>query len=225
MEEKDVLFVENLVKPEYEKIRDWSHGWLHILGVKESSIKLATAENYDTNVSAVLAYCHDLGRVLEEQDSSLGSHSVLSIEPSVRILQQIGVKGKLFGSIIEAIAVHSYKDYQGKDLAAKVLRDADKSEALGPKGVLRAARYILRRDFVDTDLIFRNYHNQELMDLFAKETLERIKKDPEALSRYLKDFSFTLEWINEKMFDTNSAYRLFEEEMKYIKKSHEFLLS
>lgn len=213
---------EDLVRSEYERLKCWAHGWPHVKRVKENSVELAGMEKQDPTFCAIAAYCHDLGRVIEEEDGEVDTtpgsknHSVLSIEPTFRILEEIGIKGLTTSMIVEAVTAHSYKHYEGGNPLAKILRDSDKGDALGPWSVLRIAKFHLGRDFVDTRKIIKNAGNERKIRTLADQTLQVIEKDEHLKRNCLKALNFTLEWYEKRMFDTPSAYTLFDKDIKYL---------
>jgi len=229
--EKQVSTVEKLVKPEYDQLKCWVHGWLHISNVRDASRRLSIAESYNPLPNEIASYCHDLGRIIEEQNGLLNTssgfqnHALFSIAPSVDILKQVGIRGELFDSIIEAVAIHSYKDYSGKNTIAQILRDADKSDSIGAWGALRAAKFYFRRDFVDTKLIITHHKDKDVVKSLADETLKIIKSNSDLKPKYIKILDFLNEWGENKMFHLNSVYKLFEPEIEYTQKAKEFLLS
>jgi len=232
LEAKHVLEVENLVKPEYDKLKCWAHGWLHILGVRDSSKQLAFIEGHNPVPFEIAAYCHDLGRILEEKEGIVNNspgfqnHALLSLEPTARILQQVGIdNSRVFGSIMEAVAIHSYKDYTGNNLIAKILRDSDKSDSIGAWGVLKTAKYHFNKDFVDTQTIMDCYGHSSLIENLANETLKKIKVNPDLRQKYIRILNFVCEWSENKMFHMPASYKLFEKEIEYTRKAKEFMLA
>jgi len=231
LEERHLLQVESLVRPQYARIKCWSHGWPHILGVRKTSVQLSMAENQDSLPCEIAALCHDLGRVVEEQEGAVSNalgfqnHAILSIEPTVKVLKRARIEGYLFNAIIEAVATHSYRDYQGRNMVARILRDSDKGDALGPFGVLRTARYQFGRDLADTNAIIENLDNPRVIASLAEETLNLIRQDPKLAEQYTKVLDFILEWEEKRMFDTKSAYQLFKNDIDYTRKARKLINS
>ena len=223
--------VEELVKLEYDKLTCWAHGWLHIRKVERNAEELAKIIGIDPFVCGIAAYCHDLGRVVEEETSgketALGNidHSLFSVEPTTLLLQKVGINGYNFSSIVGAVTVHSDKLYYGKNLVAKVLRDCDKKDSLGPFGTLRHVRHHFNVDFVDTYDIMKYQDDYEQIERLANETLKVIKLSEETKTKYLKVLDFVLEWVDNKMLDLNESYDFLNKHYQYTKHSKEFLLS
>ncbi len=221
--------VKDLVKPKYNQLNCWAHGWCHVSNVAKFSKKLAEMENQNSLLCEIASYCHDLGRVVEEQDGSITrnfgcqNHAILSIEPTARVLQQVGIKGNDFNFILEAVVAHSYKDYQGNNPVAKILRDADKKDSLGAWAVLRHSSFDFKQNLISPEQIIQNKNNPKKIEFFAEQILDSIKSIPKFREKYKKILDFTLEWYEKKMFHTKSAYELCEKDYQYTKKAREFL--
>ncbi len=223
-----------IVEPKYKELPDnfWYHGWPHVERVVKNSKKISNLEKVDCFPCEIAAYCHDLGRIIEAQqtkeDVSLEgcrNHARLSIEPTAKILTGIGIKGDYFNCILEAVAIHSYRNYEGSNFIAKILRDADKKDALGPFGLLRTSEFHLGKTFVDREEILEGRDNPKKIRELADKTLGLIKKDPLLSKKYLETgLSKVLEWVDKREFHTNSVYTLFAEDIEYTSKAREFLL-
>jgi HD superfamily phosphodiesterase len=55
-----------LVKEEYAKLECWIHSWQHIIDVVKRAEDLANLEKVDPTLAIISSYCHDLGRIEEE---------------------------------------------------------------------------------------------------------------------------------------------------------------
>ncbi len=203
----DVLIkVRKLVKPEYKKIKNWAHGWEHIVHVVKFSKKLAEMENYDSVICEIAAYCHDLGRIEEEKIHT--EHAALSVKPTKEILEKVGIRGEKADLIIEAVAVHSQKDYFGENKAAKILRDADKKDCLSVFGILRMIRF-------DGDVEF-NIPKEKDWDKTIKELMPVALKN--SRQEILNSFKRRLEWLEENRIETESGKKLLKPCFDYVLK-------
>ncbi len=218
--------VRELVEPEYRKIT-WEHGWEHVKSVAQSASSFAPKVNADTDLCETAAYCHDLGRVVEKTGPEIGNtnHSNSSIPLTINLLQKIGASDEEMGIIVEAVAVHSSRLYTGKNQVAKVLRDCDKKDSLGPWGTLRCTRHHFRRDLVPTEDILSNSQDSEALKGLAQRTAEIVKADPALAPTYLNNLNFVLEWIDARMLDNPQAYDFLREGYEYSKGERMFLLS
>lgn len=230
VDETHLARVEQIVRPMYDKLQYWAHAWPHIKRVASNTRELAAIVGADPIACQISAYCHDLGRVSEEATSGkkieLGNvdHSLDSIGCAVDVLKEAGVEGYVFNAIVSAVSAHADKIYHGKNLIAKVLRDSDKRDSLGPWGTLRHINHFYSYDFVDTQRILDSQDNPVAIRALSEETLEVIKSDEKIRIHYLTVLEFVLEWVGERMLDTEQGYAFLQEDNEYTKKSKEFLL-
>jgi HD superfamily phosphodiesterase len=219
--EKILVFV----KPQYEALKCWIHRWPHIHDVMENAKKLAELENGDIDACVIAALCHDLGRIEEETRKLKGQsplpHALLSIEPTIKILQQVGISGIKFNEIVEAVAVHSYKDLdKTSSMVARILQDADKLNGFGPYGIIGAVKYFGGKDLVDPAEIQDNRDNRKRLIELCDISVE--KADEETLRKTIKGLGFVLEWYD--MLHTKSAKEMIREEYEYTKQVREDLI-
>jgi len=229
--EDKLVQIEQIVKPQYDRLKLWAHAWPHVRRVATNSRDLALLTGADPIACQIAAYCHDLGRVVEEAttgaktDLGNADHSLDSIELTSDLLKEVGVKGYTFSSVVGAVAVHADKLYHGKNLVAKVLMDSDKRDSLGPWGTLRHINHHWSHDLVDTEEIMQNQNNPRQIRILADETLRRIKEgDVTKKDKYLKVLGFVLEWIDNKMLGTEQAYDFVRQDYEFTKQSKAFLL-
>jgi len=211
--------VREIVKPQYNTLECWVHSWPHIERVSANAETLARMENLTPDycsLSVVSALCHDLGRIEEEKRKKRGDtpihHALLSIEPTTQVLQQVGIKGLPFDEIVEAVAVHSYRVYEGKNNVVKILQDADKMNGFGPYGILGGIKYFGGFDYVDSKEIVKNKDNRGLLIALCDLSLRQLKGD--VLEKVKKGVDFTIEWFD--MLHTKSARLLVKEEYEYM---------
>ena len=208
---KILLDVEKLVKPKYDKIKYWAHGWPHILRVVRYSEIIAKKEGVDPILCGIAAFCHDLGRIKEESllnDGIKINHALMSVEPTKEILKKIGIDGKDFDLIIEAVRVHSDKKYLGENKVALVLQDADRWDGLGAWGVLRSCSW-------DCKLIFeppvKNKEEERI-----KEILPTILNDKTMRDNLIKHTQRCIEWY-EDLLNLKSSKELLKQDYTYSK--------
>ncbi len=209
--------VREKVKPEYAKLDCWAHGWPHVYVVEQYTETLAGREGQNKIVCGIAGYCHDLGRITEQERAKqqtdgisreLGktqNHAYFSVLPTILILEELGIRGKEFDDIVGAVALHSRKDYFGNNLVAKILRDADKLSGLGPWAVLRIGKFMF-----DMDIPAPDFRNQEAVEAAAEETMKNylkgeggIYQGKKVLEEYLRCVNFNQEW--EDMLHTDTA--------------------
>lgn len=216
--------VRGIVKPQYMAKVNWPHGWPHVWGVEKASRDLSILENQDPVICGIVAYCHDLGRVVEEEarqvDRNLGGkkHAELGMVPTQEVLREVGISGLEYDLIVEAVKVHADFRYCGDNSVAKIIRDADKKDGLGPWGVLRTSNFVLQYDFQPPE-------REDVLGISRKalDLLERINKSVEDREKYLGCLEFNLEWY-EDLLDTSSAEILLRPDYEYIKNVQRYML-
>ena len=217
--------VEELVKPQYDMQEDWIHSWMHIKDVVDNSKKLCGMEGINPFLCIIAAYCHDLGRIEEEKRKSRGEpflpHALLSIKPTIDILNKVGISGTDFAKIIEAVTIHSYRIYEGDNEVAQILQDADKLTGLGHRGFLDIIKYFGGKDFIDADKIIEFGNNEIMLKEFDKYSLEQLEKDS-LLNDVIKGLDFKINYEN--LFHTKSVKILARERIEYFKKLKEILV-
>jgi len=217
--------VRELVKPQYDKLGCWIHSWMHIEDVVKFSRELAELEGIDPFPCIVAAYCHDLGRIEEELRELRGDlylpHALLSIEPTIDVLKEVGIFGVNFAKIVEAVAVHSYRVYEGNNEVARILQDADKLVGLGPRGFLDLIKHFGKEDLIDPQEIIKHARDKEKLRGFDKIAMEKIKQGL-LLENVIKGLNIKIEYAN--MFHADSAKQLGKEGVEYLKNIRDQLI-
>lgn len=218
--------LKQLAQNEYRKT-SWEHGWPHVERVAGSAKELARRVAISEELCAAAAYCHDLGRVVETAAPSLGNtyHAVESIPPTIEFLKKAGANDSQISIVVGAVAVHSDRMYFGKNPVAKVLRDADKKDALGPWGTLRCFKHHFKRDIVGTDKIIENTGNYQELKKLAQETALVVKAEKELFGTYINNLNFVLEWFDANMLDNAESYDFLKEDYEFSLCEREMLLS
>lgn len=219
--------VKDIVKPQYDTLDCWVHSWPHVEKVTANTDLVASAEGHtgqDYVNCMVSAYCHDLGRIEEEARKQRGDgalpHALFSIEPTVDILREVGISGVDFAKIVEAVAVHSYRVYDGPNEVAKILQDGDKMNGFGPFGIIGAVKYFGGKDYVSPKNVVENRDNREVLHELCLESFRGINELP-VKTKTLKGLGFVIEWYD--MLHTDSAKKLIKEEYKYTKEMKKYL--
>ena len=128
----------------YEDIRlryvgfgDLAHGWEHIQRVYQLGLSLAEQEQADAFIVGMSALMHDMGHLSDEQTNH---HAHLSLMMAQELLAAYQVSSDMQQSILHAIEAHSFSlGVEPRTLEAKIVRDADRLDALGAIGILRWA--------------------------------------------------------------------------------------
>jgi len=215
--------IKDAVKPVYDSIEEWPHSWPHIFLVVNYSITLSSGEHIDPTFPVIAAFCHDLGRVEEEklkkEKGKSPPHALLSIEPTCRILEKEGISGIPYGEIVEAVAVHSYKDYTGGNNLVKILQDADRLSALGPRGFLGSISHFAGVNYVDVQRIKSAEGNPEALKGLCTKTIDNISriKDYKTINvkGIFKGLNFVLEWYD--MLHFALSKQIIHDDFIYLK--------
>jgi len=180
--------------PTIEQARHWYrpndpvHGFNHILRVYGLAERLAQAEGADLEIVRAAALLHDaagpgVGDTRREHQvaSALFARDILAAEnwPEVRI-----------AAVQHCIRAHRFRDIseQPQTIEAQVLFDADKLDAIGAVGAVRAIAYAV---LAEQDLF--TYPSERFIHTGQKEPLEPHTPYHEHLFklRKLKDQMFT----------------------------------
>ncbi len=218
--------IRELVKPQYERLECWTHKWPHIEDVVEKSEILTKMENISPVEPCLIAgYCHDLGRIEEGTRKQKGEyplpHALLSIEPTIQVLQKVGISGIDFDEIVEAVAVHSYKVYDGKNNVARILQDADKMSGMSTWGIVAMCKYFAGKDYMNGEEILRNWRDKKKIRELSDYVLTKIEGG-KIFEGMMKGLKILTEWYD--MFHTQSAKDLMAEDYEYLIKCREYLI-
>lgn len=127
------------VKKRFLHIHDLAHGWDHVRRVYQMACYIAEKEQADLFIVGAAALMHDLGQTIPHHERQ-EHHAEISVEQAKEILDQHGVAKDQEEAISHAILAHSFSYGQQADtLEARVVRDADRLDALGALGILRWA--------------------------------------------------------------------------------------
>jgi uncharacterized protein len=137
-------FESQVMSKVYEDIRqryigfgDLAHGWEHIQRVYKLGLALAEQEQADAFIVGMAALMHDMGHLSAEKTSH---HANLSLTMAQELLAAYQVSTDIRQAILHAIEAHSFSmGIEPRTLEAKVVRDADRLDALGAIGILRWA--------------------------------------------------------------------------------------
>ena len=205
---------EKLVKPTYIQLKIWGHGWLHVLGVVRAAKALAEMEGVDPVLCQIAAYCHDLGR-LEEEEKDLvnfkpgapSAHAAMGALPTRRILDQIGVVGRDAEDIVEAVKIHNIRKYEGTNKIALILQDADRADGFGKFAILRFAVFNCEIEIPEPR---DNDHADELLE----KVRQVMKNDKIKRERMFESLEYAFGWID-ILANTKSV-------KKYVKDGYQF---
>lgn len=125
------------VQQRFETFDDPAHGWEHIDRVYKLALHIAQEEGADPVIVGIAALTHDLGRLSRDHTKH---HADLSVQSAAALLSAHQVAPHTQQAILHAIATHSFSlGVEPRTLEAKVMRDADRLDALGAIGIWRWA--------------------------------------------------------------------------------------
>lgn len=127
---------ENLVKEVYKHF-DASHDFQHIERVRKNALDiLVTMDNADKEVVELAVLLHDVSDPKYAKD--------LTKSEQTRIIQQLKLPESKVNHIIEVIQSVSFNggnEEEPKTIEAKIVRDADRLDAIGAVGIARTFAY------------------------------------------------------------------------------------
>jgi HD superfamily phosphodiesterase len=223
MNNKDLEKVRDLVKPIYDRLKVWAHGWVHIQDVVAAAKEIAEGEHADSVACQIAAYCHDLGRLEEEKRGLVkprvgepSSHAFLSVKPTRKILEELEITGGEAAEIIEAVQLHNIRKYTGNNEVLRILQDADRSDGFRPLSILRAAAFNLQMGNPEPK-------NAEEIKEQVDQIFARLKKEENLRQQMIDTLDFMLEWYT-KLLNTETAKRINKKGYEEVKKYRNELL-
>jgi len=212
--------VRELVEPTYRRLHNWGHGWQHVLNVLEWSEKIARAESEDPFLYQVAAYCHDLGRLEEEEKGQVNpvagapsSHGDFSVKPTQIILDQIGIKGKDRADILEAVKLHVIRKYEGPNKILSVLQDADRADGFSKFAVLRFAVF-------NCEMPIAKPNDKKDIDILFEKVGKELKKNKQYRQKMLHTLNYVFGWYD-TLLNTRSAKTLLAPSYRFLKEFYE----
>jgi HD superfamily phosphodiesterase len=208
--------IQKTVAPLYGEIHCWPHGWLHIRNVVASAKALSQMEGVDPYLPQVAAYCHDLGRIVEEQNKTVNpipgssGHAELSVPLTQKILTDLGFDSQDINIVCEAVGVHQQRKYEGDNKVALILQDADRKDGLGRWGVIRLAVFNARIDEIAPPL------NDAEIELAHEKILQIISTDEDKRQMMIRATKFTIAWYDE-LLNTKSAREYLKADWEFSK--------
>jgi uncharacterized protein len=126
------------VEKRYTGVTDLAHGWEHISRVYTLANHIAEKEGADLFIVSMAALLHDLGHTGMPTNAKAGHHTDGSVTLATEIMCDYEIPEHLQQLIIHAILAHSFsRGIEPQTLEARVLRDADRLDALGALGIMR----------------------------------------------------------------------------------------
>ncbi|MHA2065321.1 MAG: HD domain-containing protein, partial [Candidatus Thorarchaeota archaeon] len=132
-----------------EMTRAGAHAYDHVRRVYTIALRMGQTLGADLRILGAAALLHDIGRVHEKERGI--SHSILSGEMGVDILAELGYTQAEIECVKGVIRTHRFSEgITPTSLEGEILSDADKLDALGAIGIVRAiAQATTRGDGVE----------------------------------------------------------------------------
>jgi uncharacterized protein len=145
------------VNQRFASVDDLAHGWDHVNRVYHLALHIAEQEGADQAITGLAALMHDLGRTASPGNEGR-HHADLSIIYAEEIMQRYHLPIEQQEAVKHAIIAHSFsKGIEAQTLEARVVRDADRLDALGAIGIMRWAITGTQRHNAHT----RPYHAED----------------------------------------------------------------
>jgi len=172
---------------QWYKLNDPVHGFHHISRVYRMAERVGRAEGADMDIVRAAALLHDVeGKGVDEARLE---HQHASAEFAVLILLEEGWSEERISAVIHCIRAHRFRDQSEppQTLEAKVLFDADKLDAIGAIGAVRAIAYAVL----------------DQQDLYAKPSerfLEITQKEPGEAHTPYHEYLYKLSKLKDQMY-------------------------
>lgn len=194
--------------PTLEQARNWYaendpvHGYDHILRVYRMAERLAQAEGADREIVRAAALLHDAEGPLT--GGSRSAHQLASAEFARQILEAEGWPDDRITAVQHCIRAHRFRDdrEQPETIEAQVLFDADKLDAIGAIGAVRAIAYAV-------------LDQQNLFAAPSDQFLQTGDKEPGEPHTPYHEQLFKLRKLKDRMF-TDSGRALAEARHAYL---------
>ncbi|KKI88700.1 hypothetical protein WQ54_29750 [Bacillus sp. SA1-12] len=134
------LIVQNVEDFVYKRLYNEGsgHDWWHIDRVRRNALYIGKEENANLFIVELAALLHDL------IDDKLSENIKLDVSQVEQFLLDLGIDQKVTHDVISIIKVISFRKKIPQDqltLAAKVVQDADRLDAIGAIGIARTFAY------------------------------------------------------------------------------------
>jgi uncharacterized protein len=126
------------VQQRFSGIDDMAHGWEHVQRVYRLALSIAEQEGANRFIVGMAALMHDLGRAAPHEGTE--HHADLSVRLASHLMSIHALPTETQHTILHAIIAHSFsRGVTPQTIEAKVVRDADRLDALGAIGIMRWA--------------------------------------------------------------------------------------
>jgi uncharacterized protein len=189
--------------------KDPVHGFNHILRVYHMAVRLAHAEGADLEIVRAAALLHDA------EGPGVGEtrleHQHASAIFAGKILKDEGWPAERIAAVQHCIRAHRFRDpsEQPQSIEAKVLFDADKLDAIGAIGAVRAIAYAVLAE-------------QDLYAQPSEQFIDTGEKEPSEPHTPYHEYIFKLSKIKDCLF-TQTGRTIAEKRHLYLEEFFEQL--
>jgi uncharacterized protein len=177
--------IDSFVEQEMTQSDAGAHAYDHVKRVFSLAMRIGTILGANLRVLGAAALLHDVGRARENETGV--SHSIVSGEMSVEILEEVGFTQDEIQSVRDVIRTHRFSEgLTPTSLEGEILSDADKLDALGAIGVFRATAQATTTGLGAEG--FLRHADEKLLKLSQMMYTEEGKKIAEARHAVLSDF-------------------------------------
>ena len=155
----------------------FDHGWPHVKRVLKLAEKLAKMEKANIYIVRTSALLHDIGRLYEKEKNE--NHAIISARMAKELLDSLNVCENCVNDVIHAIKAHSFSlGIKPKTIEAKVLSDADKLDAIGAVGIVRAIMFNVKNN-KDIEKMIQHFFDKllTLKDLMNTESARKLAEE------------------------------------------------
>lgn len=129
--------------------QDPVHGFDHVMRVYRLGEQICQAENGDIEIVRAAALLHDVDATQIEThtgETMRADHQNAAAEFAGGVLREEGWSEERIAAVQHAIRAHRFRERNEppKSLEAKILFDADKLDAIGATGIVRAIAYSIQ---------------------------------------------------------------------------------
>lgn len=129
------------IMPYFEGINP-CHDFFHTKRVLDLALNIGESEECDLDILRAAALLHDVGRKAQDECCGKICHAEEGGRISREILKEIGCSDEFIRKVVHCVEAHRFrKDNIPESIEAKVLYDADKLDAIGGIGILRATSF------------------------------------------------------------------------------------
>ncbi|MFW9887373.1 MAG: HD domain-containing protein [Candidatus Thorarchaeota archaeon] len=177
--------IDLFVKQEMTGSDAGAHAYDHVKRVFSLAMRIGAILEANLRVLGAAALLHDVGRA-EEGETGV-SHSIVSGEMSVEILEEVGFTQDEIQSVRDVIRTHRFSEgLTPTSLEGEILSDADKLDALGAIGVFRAIAQAATTGVGAEG--FLGHADKKLLKLYQMMYTKEGKRLAEARHSILSDF-------------------------------------